>query len=488
MKNYVICAVVYSDTIDGLKNQAVRAKNAGVHIIEYRVDGIQDLDIEEFGRMIKLVNLPSIVSSRSEWNNEAITAPKLGREELIRRLLTVEPDFINLEYPIDIPILSQINGKTKIVLSMLDFDGMSKIDFRSVKEYAQNDERILVKISATPNSVNNLRQLWKWGYELKKDKIDHVVLGMGELGKLSRIKSLELGNAWMYGRVDSKNGEPYLPGMLDISLLQKAFDDESWHLASIGKLNNYFTHELYNRILSSSEVDGVFLDVPITMQPELDQLLLWISDGLLDGLLVNEPWRKDVVPILNYLDASVIHVGEANTIALTKEGLTGYNTQVEGVRRVLSAYSMKRLKRIYIEGTDLYARSVIAAVREFAELIVVRGIREEPLVELKTNFPEIELAQNSFTDHFDLIVSSNLPQQGFEKIDPVPPKFMKNAKLVFDILNLSNEPSPTIETAQRLNIPFITGKEFAINTALASFEIWTKQAISPSVISVEDLL
>ncbi|MCH8906323.1 MAG: hypothetical protein IH840_04465 [Candidatus Heimdallarchaeota archaeon] len=228
--------------------------------------------------------------------------------------------------------------------------------------------------------------------------------------------------------------------------------------------------------------------MPITMQPELYQLLLWISDGLLDGLLVNEPWRKDVVPILNYLDASVIHVGEANTIALTKEGLTGYNTQVEGVRRVLSAYSMKRLKRIYIEGTDLYARSVIAAVREFAELIVVRGIREEPLVELKTNFPEIELAQNSFTDHFDLIVSSNLPQQGFEKIDPVPPKFMKNAKLVFDILNLSNEPSPTIETAQRLNIPFITGKEFAINTALASFEIWTKQAISPSVISIEDLL
>ncbi|MHA2404601.1 MAG: type I 3-dehydroquinate dehydratase, partial [Candidatus Kariarchaeaceae archaeon] len=225
--------MLFSETIEGLSAQAVKALDMNARIIEFRLDGLASLDFDLLKELISNTSVPVILSYRSEWNNVAIEPPILGRRELLIKLIELQPDFIDLEFPIDIPLLKQVQEPTRIIISTFDFEGMSKVAINQVIELAQQHPNVVVKVSSRPNSVSNLKMLWKWSDQFRKMKIPSVVLGMGQLGQITRIKSREMGNFWTYGRIGKEIGEPFMAGMLEVNTLKQAFSEEAWHLGII---------------------------------------------------------------------------------------------------------------------------------------------------------------------------------------------------------------------------------------------------------------
>ncbi|MHA2090023.1 MAG: type I 3-dehydroquinate dehydratase [Candidatus Kariarchaeaceae archaeon] len=100
--------MLFSETIEGLSAQAVKALDMNARIIEFRLDGLASLDFDLLKELISNTSVPVILSYRSEWNNVAIEPPILGRRELLIKLIELQPDFIDLEFPIDIPLLKQV--------------------------------------------------------------------------------------------------------------------------------------------------------------------------------------------------------------------------------------------------------------------------------------------------------------------------------------------------------------------------------------------
>ncbi len=366
----MICAVCYSDTIEGISEQIQLAENLGSNYIEIRVDGLKTIDYLQIKDLISHSSTPVILTSRSEWADLSIDPPSAGRRDVLNNLIKLNPAFIDLEFPIDTPLISKVPKDMRIILSLIDWDGIVKIAFEESIEIAKKHNNVIVKIIAKPNTVTDLKQLWKWSARLHREKIPKIIIGLGELGKITRIKSLELKNAWMYGKIGKTIGEPYLPGMLNVSTLQQAFGDNAWHLASFGDSNDEeskLCQPLFQEIMRLANLSGVYLNLSISNRAELDQLLLWVNDGLLDGVSILNHWKKEVISKLDRLDASVIHTQEVNSVVISKDGLIGYNTDVEAIRRILSPFGIKSIKRVYIEGEDLYCRSLITALRDLSE-------------------------------------------------------------------------------------------------------------------------
>ncbi|MCE7736573.1 MAG: hypothetical protein GPJ54_16950, partial [Candidatus Heimdallarchaeota archaeon] len=206
-----------------------------------------------------------------------------------------------------------------------------------------------------------------------------------------------------------------------------------------------------------------------------------------DGVRILNHWKKEVISKLDRLDVSVIHTKEVNSVVISKDGLMGYNTDVEAIRRILSPFAIKSIKRVYIEGEDLYCRSLIAALRDSAELIVVRPIDDSKLKLLIQDFPNIVPARDSFTDHFDLVVNNQLSEIGFERISPIPPNKLRNARIVFDPILSQGGDSETIRLAKSLDISTVNGWDFYVTSAIITFELWTKKSIPSSALTMENI-
>lgn len=487
----MICAVCYSDSIKGIAEQIQLAEKLKSNFIEIRVDGLQNFNYSDIQKLVQNLSTPVILTSRSEWTNILIESPRDGRNDLLENLIKLKPDFIDLEFPIDTPLISKVPKEITIILSLLDWDGIMKIAFDESISISKKHSNVIVKIIAKPHTVSDLKQLWKWSKQLHKEKIPNIIIGLGELGKITRIKSLEMKNAWMYGKIGLEIGEPYLPGMLSVMTLQQAFADNAWHLASFGQQDSeeaILCQPLFQEILKLTNLSGVYLNLPISNRAELDQLLLWVNDGLLDGVKILSRWKNEVISKLDRLDTSAVHTKEVNCVVISKDGLMGYNTDVEGIRRILKPYAIKSIKRIYIEGEELYIRSLITGLRDTAELIVVRARDENKLKLLVEDFPNIISARDSFTDHFDLVINNQIAEVGFERVSPIPPNKLRNARIVFDpILNQTNE-SETIRIAKSLNISTVNGWDFYVNSAIITFELWTNKSIPASELTIDKIL
>lgn len=480
----MICAVCYSTTIDGLKHQVELAKKSKVNLIEIRIDGLETIDNSQIQEVMSIINLPIILTARSEWKKVSIDPPdSKSRNEILLKLIELKPQYIDLEFPHDLSIASQVPKSMTIVLSLMDWDGLAKIYIDDAMDLASKYDNLIVKILATPRTVSDLKRLWRWSKRLHKAKVPFVIIGMGELGKITRIKSLEMNNQWMYGVIEKGLGEPYLPGMVTVDMLQLSFSDDAWHISSIGPYNEIESKiydPIFNKIIKSADLNGIYLNLPISNRAELDQLLLWVNDGLLDGVRILDPWQSEVIQKLDKLDPSAIYTGKCDCVALSKDGLVGYNTTVEGVRRVLAPYGIKAIKRVYIEGGTLYCRSIIAALKESSELIVVRVKEEYEFESLKQDFPILTSANDSFTEDFDLVIQNQLPEPGFERISPIPPKILKNARIVFDIASSFSLNSETIKMAKSNDINTISSWDFHINSTIIAFELWTNRSIPAS--------
>ena len=85
--------------------------------------------------------------------------------------------------------------------------------------------------------------------------------------------------------------------------------------------------------------------------PDLQALpALWESRAWA-GMNVTVPHKQDVMPLLDGLSPEAAAIGAVNTIAFTKEGRIGHNTDAVGFRRSIAPFLEGRHDRALVLGT-----------------------------------------------------------------------------------------------------------------------------------------
>ncbi|MBR2255096.1 MAG: type I 3-dehydroquinate dehydratase, partial [Candidatus Methanomethylophilaceae archaeon] len=152
----------------------------------------------------------------------------------------------------------------------------------------------------------------------------HVILGMGELGTVTRIRQRILGNEFTFGYV----GEPTAPGQLSVEEMSRLGDDCTI-LGIFGHpLSKSLSPRMQNRALEVSGIPGIYLkfdDIDVSHAAEL------IRGYDIRGANVTVPHKETVMDQMDRISDEVDAIGAMNTIVNDGGRLTGRNTDIAGI-------------------------------------------------------------------------------------------------------------------------------------------------------------
>ncbi len=118
---------------------------------------------------------------------------------------------------------------------------------------------------------------------------------------------------------------------------------------------------LFRKAYSGTSMDGAYLRLVADSAEEA--LVLSRKIGL-SGLNVTSPFKEDIVPLLDDLDESARAVGAVNTVVFRDTGITGFNTDSDGVRAFLNeAGPIDAYDSVVVLGAGGAARAVLQVLR-----------------------------------------------------------------------------------------------------------------------------
>ena len=156
----------------------------------------------------------------------------------------------------------------------------------------------------------------------------HVLLGMGALGAVTRIRADVLGNEFSFGYV----GEPTAPGQFSVSEML-ALGDGCTVLGILGNpLGKSRSPAMQNAALRANGIRGAYLPLET---PDLDRAEDVIRGYGIRGVNVTIPYKQAVMDHLDRIDPVAERIGAVNTVVNDGGVLTGYNTDIVGIGTAL---------------------------------------------------------------------------------------------------------------------------------------------------------
>jgi shikimate dehydrogenase len=199
-----------------------------------------------------------------------------------------------------------------------------------------------------------------------------------------------------------------------------------------------------------------------------------------DGFNVTMPHKTTILDMLDRLDETAEKTGSVNTIARTKSGLVGYNTDGEGAVRALRSYGFEPdSKRILVLGAGGAARALVHRLSRDNNKIKILNrtlAKARILADNASGSGRIscgELGKNNLEnslDDTDLLVNAT-PIQTSTLVSrlKIPINRMKDVDWVFDLAyDRPAEPVPA-------RLGMISPLEMLIHQAALSYEIWLNE-------------
>lgn len=259
----------------------------------------------------------------------------------------------------------------------------------------------------------------------------------------------------------------------------------------IGIIGNPVRHSLspimQNAAFAASSLDYVY--VPFTVAPEdLAQAVAGLKALGVCGFNVTIPHKTAIIPFLDRLDESAEAAGAVNTVQVSASGLTGYNTDGDGLVDSLATdldYT-PGAGQILVAGAGGAARGAIAALcRSGAKNIMVynRSIENARSVKLDMNarYPETRIdvigqVQVSCEDlrSTSLVLNTTSLGMNGERITGINLSALPDHAKVYDMV-YSPSVTPLITDAFACGLRAVNGLGMLVAQGERAFEIWTGQ-------------
>jgi shikimate dehydrogenase len=195
------------------------------------------------------------------------------------------------------------------------------------------------------------------------------------------------------------------------------------------------------------------------------------------GLSLTMPLKRDVLPLLDSIDATASLTGAANTVLFDRSGerlaLRGFNTDVYGIVEAFRDAGVLRLGTARVLGGGATAASVIVAVArlgaERVDVSVRSPERSTDLVALGAAVG-VDVTLGGFADWNSPVadaVVSTLP--GRRELELDIPAETRAGAVLFDV---AYDPWPSALAAQWLGGSVISGLEMLLHQALVQVRIF----------------
>src|SRR4029077_9822458 len=199
-----------------------------------------------------------------------------------------------------------------------------------------------------------------------------------------------------------------------------------------------------------------------------------------DGFNVTMPHKTTILDMLDRLDEIAQKTGSVNTVARTKRGLVGYNTDGEGAIRAIRSYGFKPdNKRILVLGAGGAARALVHRLSRDNNKIKIlnrtltkaRNIADNASGLGRVSYGELDknTLESSLRETDLLVNSTPIRTSALVSQLKIPLDRWKETDWVFDFAyDKSSEPLPVGRGT-------ISPLEMLVNQAALSYEIWLSE-------------
>jgi shikimate dehydrogenase/3-dehydroquinate dehydratase type I len=462
----MICVSIVEAEIEAAIRAAMKAERRRADLIEIRFDLMDSIpeDLSPFGKL----GVPTIATLRTEEQGGRFTGSPEQRLAFFERAGEYF-DLIDLE--LGSQILPALRGRgARIICSGHRFDpGASVKEILDMLETADCD---LVKGAFMVDSITDLHAIMVASRVMMERGRDFILIGMGELGTITRIRTCELGCSFTYASLEK--GKEAAPGQLDIMTLRGLSRGMLTGITGY-PLSHSLSPELHQAALEHLGISGRYLRFPAN-SAELDKLLEIVRELRIRGINVTIPHKEAIIPLLDEVDDSAIRAGAVNTVLNENGRLVGLNTDVDGVAGTFASAGISPDgKRALILGAGGAAKACCAYLIETgASLSVVNRSREraEKLAE-RFQGTDILSEGEALRAEFDIVINCTpLGMKGFPDSLPIDPEIFREGQFVMD--TIYNPPKTRfLEEAERKGAITRSGIEMLIYQALSAFEVWT---------------
>ncbi len=313
--------------------------------------------------------------------------------------------------------------------------------------------------------VNSLRDLVSIADAAGSVKGRHVLLGMGPLGTVTRIRQSVLGNEFSFGYV----GEPTAPGQLSVDEMLE-LGDGCMVLGVLGNpLSKSRSPAMHRAALKESGINGIYLPFETDCIDQIEEVMRIYG---IRGMNVTIPFKTAVMDHLDRIDKDASEIGAVNTIVNDDGVLTGYNTDVAGIGKALEIAGFDpEGRRVLIMGSGGAARACAHFMSRHGADIMVTGRNRSTGEELAKEFGASYRPPSSVSVKMhDLIV--NCTPVGMYSDGPYPVNISAITKeqAVFDMVYSD---TPLVREAAGKGCRVAYGADMLAGQGAESFRLWT---------------
>lgn len=360
------------------------------------------------GRLPK--GLPAILTFRRRCDGGAFEGSEAERTAFFRRSLSGFA-YVDFEDDFRVPSLERLARRkgVRIVRSCHSFDGPVPGLPSAVRKMVGISGEI-AKIAFCPRTMGDVARLFKSARSL--NDVPHVICSMGARGFVSRVLAGRLGSLWTYASTGALSGLGHVtPEELVRTYRQRVVTGGARLYGVTGwPLKVTRSPEINNAAWANEDEDALMVPFPSESAREA---MRFMKETGMDGLAVTIPHKREIMPLLDAVDPSARAVGAVNTVKRMGARYVGYNTDVSGFAKALSAFvareglSLRKL-RAAVLGNGGAAQAVKAALRGMKVRFTVFH-RETP------------------PSGYDLIVNAT-------PVDPMPDYEFDGHELVYDLV------------------------------------------------------
>jgi shikimate dehydrogenase len=226
------------------------------------------------------------------------------------------------------------------------------------------------------------------------------------------------------------------------------------------------------------ELGLAFTYVPFEVR-ELKDAIAGMRGLNIRGFGVSQPFKEDVIALLDAIDPIAARIGAVNTIVNDGGRLTGHNTDWIGATRALEAVRPLDGQRALLLGGGGAARAIAFGLREKSARVTVANRSADKAARLARESGAETLPwseRSARARDFDVVINATtMGQADADPESPLPPEGLRAGQIVMDIVY---KPTNTrlLEAAREAGATPVHGGQMLLHQACAQFELYTGKA------------
>ena len=465
-----LCATVTAETTAGLR--AARDAAAGADLVELRLDGVRDLDVE--GTLAGRAG-PVVVTCRPVRAGGRFDGSEEERHRILERAFDLGADWVDLEWGAGFETLVADRRGRNVVLSMHDFEA-TPADLEARYRAMRATGAEVVKIAAYSRSAADVVRLHRLGRGAGGEPA--VLVGMGPIGVPTRLLPAHFGSAWTYAGDGVAPGQTPLADMIGRYRCHRTSASTAVYGVAGAPIAHSLSPVMHNAAFADIGLDAIYVPFEAASAGDLMELVQALG---VRGLSVTAPFKESILDYVADVDPVARETGAVNTLRADGGGWRGMNTDVAGFLAPLEARLGVDGRRCCVLGAGGAARAAAAALAGRGGEVTVCARRPERAAEVAALAGGAGGPFPPAPGSWDLLVNAT-PVGTAPHIDetPVPPAALAGGGTVYDLVY---NPARTrlLRDAEAAGCRTIGGLDMLAAQAVRQFEWWFGARPSPDL-------